>query len=91
MVRAMCGAQLNDRKRSRDLMLSLNETMDQLAVANSVGRYGHVLRREDGHVMRRALDFQVVGQRKKGRLKRRWKNQVEEESAMVCLRREDAL
>ena len=72
MVRAMCGAQLKDRKRSTDLMLMLgvSETIDQLAMANSVRWHGHVLRREDGHVLRRALDFEVEGQRKKGRPKR---------------------
>ena len=34
MVRAMCGFQLKDRKRSTDLMfmLGVNETMDQLAM-----------------------------------------------------------
>ena len=37
------------------LMLHLKGTMDQLAMANSVRWYGHVLR-EDGHVFRRALD-----------------------------------
>ena len=31
----------------------LNETIDQLTMANSVPWYGHVLRREDGHVLRR--------------------------------------
>ena len=38
MVRAMCGVQIKDRKRSMDLMfmLDLNETIDQLAMANSV-------------------------------------------------------
>ena len=45
-----------------------------------------MLRRGDGHVNRRALDFKVEGQRKKGRPKRTWKKQVEEES----LQREDA-
>ena len=48
-------------------MLGLNETIDQLA--NSVRCYGHVLRREDGHLLRRALDLKVDGQRKKGRSK----------------------
>ena len=78
-MRAMCGVQLKDRKRSMDLMfmLSLMETMNQMALANSVCWYGHVMRREDGHVMRRALDFEVEGQRKKGRPKRTWKKQVE--------------
>ena len=47
-------------------MLGLNETVDQLAMANSVRWYGHVLKREDGHVLRRALDFEVEGQRKEG-------------------------
>ena len=73
------------------LMLGFNETIDQLAMANSVHWYGDVLRREDGHVLRRALDYEVEGQRKKGRLKRTWERQVEEESVTVGLRREDAL
>ena len=60
-------------------------------MANSVRWYGDVLRREDGHVLRRALNFEVEGQWKKGRLKRTWKKQVEEESVKVGLLREDAL
>ena len=38
MVRAMCGVQLKDRIRSIDLMfvLGLNETIDQLAIVNSI-------------------------------------------------------
>ena len=39
----------------------------------------------------RTLNFEVEGQMKKGRLKRTWKKQVEEESVKVGLRREDAL
>ena len=56
------------------------EYVDQLAIANSVRWYGHVLRREDGYVLRRAFDFEVDGQRKKWRPRRTWKKQVEEES-----------
>ena len=54
-------------------MFGLNATMDQLAMANSVHWCGHVLSREDGHVFRRAMDFEVEGQRKRGRPKRTWK------------------
>ena len=53
--------------------------------------YGHVLRREDGHVLKMALDFWDEVQRMKGRLRRTWRKQVEEESVRVSLRREDAL
>ena len=93
IVRAMCGVQLKDRKISNDfmLMLGLNETIDQLVMANSVHLYGHVLRRDDGHVLRRALGFEVQGQKKKGRPNRTWREQVGEESVKVGVRREDAL
>ena len=59
MVRAMCGVQLIGRKSNKDLMLCLTETTDQLASANSVHWYCHVLRRENGHVLRRPFDFEV--------------------------------
>ena len=72
MVRAMCGVQLRDRERSMDLMLmlGLNETMGQLAMTNSVRWYGHVLRMENGLVLKKALEFVVEYQRKKGRPKK---------------------
>ena len=55
-------------KRSTDLMLILgfNETIYHFTMASSVGWYGHVLRRDDGHVFRRALEFEVEGQGRKG-------------------------
>ena len=82
MVREICGAQLKDRKRSTDLMfmLCLKETIDQLAMANSVHWHGHVLRREDGHVLRRALDFEVEGQ-SKGKSKQDWEAKEDMEKA----------
>ena len=72
-------------------MLALKETIDQLAMADSVRWYGHVLRRENSHVLRRVLDFEVESQRKKLRPNRMWKGQVEEESMKAGLRREGAL
>ena len=74
----ICVVQLKDRKRATDLMsvLDTNETMDLLVMGNSVRCYGHVLRREDGRVLSRALDFEVERQRKKGRPKRTWKNRL---------------
>ena len=63
MMRAMCGVEFKDRKISMDLilMLCMKETINRLAMANSVRWYGHVLRREGGHVLRKALDFVVEG------------------------------
>ena len=36
--------------------------------------YGHVKRRDEGHVLRRMLDTPVPGKRRRGRMKARWKD-----------------
>ena len=50
------------------------------AKENGVRWYGNVLRRDDGHVLRKALEFELKGKRKRGRPKKTWKTQVEKES-----------
>ena len=72
MVRAMCGAKRMEKKSTEDLMemLGLKETVVRMAKGNVVRWYGHVLRRDDGHVLRKALEFEVKGKRKRGRLKK---------------------
>ena len=48
-------------------LLSLKNTLDGLARASKVRWYGHVLRRDNGDVLSRALDFEVAGKRERGR------------------------
>ena len=72
-------------------MLWLKETIDRLATANGVRSYGHVLRRDDDSVLRVALNLEVTAKRKRGRPKKTWKKQVEEETEKVGLKKEDAL
>ena len=57
-------------------MLGFNETIDQLSLASSVRWYGHVMRREDSHVLIRSLDLKIEAQMKKGRPKRTGKNRL---------------
>ena len=68
MMRSMCVVQREDRTTDLMLMLGLGKNIDQLGMANSVRWlcYGYVLRRENCHVLRRALDFEVEGQKRKG-------------------------
>ena len=47
-----------------------------------------MLRREDGNFLRRILDFEVDGQRKKRRVERTWKKSAEGEDMKVGLSRE---
>ena len=58
--------------------------MDQLSMANSAYWYSRVLK-ADCNALRRALSIEVESQRKKGKLRRTWRKQVEEKSMKVVL------
>ena len=92
MVRSMCGVKLVDRKNAEELMemLGLKKTLDRMAKANGVRRYGHVIRREDDNVLKKAMMMEVNGQRKRGRPKMTWKRQVEESVKKVGFKIEEA-
>ena len=68
MMRAMCGIKMIEKRRRLEQMslLGLKDTMDGLARASEVRWYEHVLRRDNGDVLRRALDFKMV-ERGRGR------------------------
>ena len=61
--RAMCEMKMMNRKKTNEQMdlLELDNTMDK---ANGVRWYGYVLRREDGNVLRKALEFKSDEQKK---------------------------
>ena len=62
-----------------------------MAKANGVRWYRHVLRRDDEHVLRKVLEFEVRGKRKPRRPKKTWKMQVEKESKSIGLEKKDAM
>ena len=62
-----------------------------MAKVNGVRWYGHVLRRDNWHVLRKALEFEVKGKRKQGQPKKMWKTQVEKESKSVGLEKKDTM
>ena len=45
-------------------MLGLKETVVEMAKANGLRWHRHVWRRDDRHVLRKALEFEVKGKRK---------------------------
>ena len=71
IVRTMCDQKVVDRKTNEEQMdrLVLKETTDQLATANGVKWYGHMLRRDDDSILKVAQDLEVNGKRKQGQLK----------------------
>ena len=69
-----------EKRRGQELMslLGLMDPLNGPARASKVRWCEHVLRRDNGDVFRRALDFEVAERRGHGRLNRMWKRQVEE-------------
>ena len=65
--------------------------LNGLAMASGMRWYGHVLRRDDGDVLRRELDFEVAKRRWRGRPNMTWKRQVKEPINQIGLKREDAI
>ena len=72
MVRAVCGVQLDDRKRAQDLtpMMSLNETTDRLAMGNSVRWYGCVEERGRSFLEKGIKSMRLMVTERKARSKR---------------------
>ena len=73
------------------ILLSLMDTLDVLARASGVRWYGHVLRRDNSDVLRRAFGFEVAGKRGCGRPNMTWKRQGEEHINQIGLKRKDAI
>ena len=74
MLRWMCGVTKRDKIKMKD-----RETTKVWKIANKVQEmrlqwYGHVMRREEHYVGRRAMEMELglQGRRKRGRRKRRW-------------------
>ena len=61
-----------------------------MAKANGVRWYGHVVRRDDESILKKAMMFEVNGPRKRGRPKQTWKKQVQENIKKIGLRVKEA-
>ena len=48
--------------------------------------FGHVRRREEGHILRRAVELEVAGKRPVGRPRKTWKQEVEEDLRRLNIR-----
>ena len=66
MVSSIGGVKLVDRKNTEELMemLGLKKTLDRMAKANGVRWYGHVIRKEDDNILKKAMMMEVNRQRK---------------------------
>ena len=71
-------------------MLGLKETLDRMAKANEVRWCGHVIRRDDDNILKKAMMMEVNGKRKRGRPKMLWRKLVKESVKKVGFKNEEA-
>ena len=62
-----------------------------MAMSKIVHWYAYVLRKEDGHVLRRALEFEVEGERKNGRAEKMMEQSGEEEGIKGSVSKKNVL
>jgi len=79
-------------RKVKELMdtLGIKKTIDRLAKENGLRLYGHVLRREEGNALKKALHFKVDGTRKRGRPRLTWRNMVNKKMVRFRLTMNDA-
>ena len=91
-MRAMCGVKMIEKRRQELMsLMGLKDTLNGLTRASGVQWYRNVLRRDNGDVLRRVLDFEVVERRECGRSNMTWKRQVEKHTAQIGLKKENAI
>jgi len=73
MMRWMCGTSLHEKQRGEDLLQSMGLTKITDEIRQSRLRwYGHVVRREENHWLKKAWRFEVVGPKPQGRPWKTW-------------------
>ena len=91
MLRWMCGVTkmdriTNERIRGTTKVVEMSKKVQE----RRLQWYGHVMRREETHVVRRVFEMEVPGRRGRGRPKRRWMDGIKEDLRVKGLSEDDA-
>jgi len=80
MVRWVCGVKLQDTVPSKGLRerLGLDDIISVLQ-QNRLRWYGHVLQKEDNDWVKKCMEYEVGGARRRGRPKKTWREIVEKD------------
>ena len=93
MIRMICGVTVWNRERSEDLMEKLGLVDDIMTgVKKCRLRWaGHVIRRDKGEGVKRAMEYKLEGKGVSGRPKRTWHEVIRKDMRDLGLREEDTL
>ena len=86
MLRYMAEVKCQDRMSDEEVQrCGVEDLKDRLRRAR-LRWFGHVTRREEGHILRRAVELEVAGKRLVGRPKKTWRQGVEEDLRCLNIR-----
>ena len=73
MLRLMTGFKIEDRKRNEDIRSMLGvDSVENCLQRERLRWYGHVMRRPEEAEVRKAMDWKIEGEKKKGRAMKTW-------------------
>ena len=90
MLRWMCGVTRKDKIRNEHIRGTTKVVQASRKITERrLKWYGHVMRMEEDHVVRRVMTKAIPGKRKRGRPKTRWKDVCKRDMQTVGLREDD--
>ena len=90
MLRWMCGVTRKDKIRNEHIRGTTKVVQaSRMITERRLKWYGHVMRMEEDHVVRRVMTKAIPGKRKRGRPKTRWKDVCKRDMQTVGLREGD--
>ena len=91
MLRHIAGISLNDREASVEVARICGvKPLDIVMRENRLRWFGHVKRRRGGGVLGAAMEMEVTGTRPRGRPRKTWMKNIEEDLRKLSLVQEDA-
>ena len=91
MLRWMCGVTRKDKIRNEHIRGTTKVAQASRKITERrLKWYGHVMRMEEDHVVKRVMTKAIPGKRKRGRPKTRWKDVCKRDMQTVGLREGDA-
>jgi len=92
MVRRMCDVKAKDEVTSKELRERLGiDDISLVLQQNRLRWYGHVLQEQDTDWVKKYIEYEVEGSRRRGRPKRTWREVVQKDCQARKLNREDAM
>ena len=88
MLRHMAHVRWEDRVPTEEVRRCGVKDIKDVLRRSRLRWYGHVRRREDDHILRRASEMEVEGVRPRGRPRRTWRRCVEEDMRETNIREE---